>query len=132
MTKGFTVYPEYWKAIEHLDDNTKKDICLALINYGINEELPNAADNPIAFAMISAWKMALDNSIDNHKKASTNGNKGGRPAKTDYSCLGDWRREGITAPEAAKRLGVSVDTIYNRKEWKEAAPTVSTNKGFDF
>lgn len=133
LTKGFTVYPDYWKAIEHFSDEQKAQICLAMVKYGITGEMCDPAENPLAFGMVSAWKMSLDNSVENHKKASESGKKGGRPAKCDYAELGDMRREGKSAEECAKYYGVSTDTIYNRKEWKNAlVETVSNNVAFNF
>lgn len=123
LTNGFTAYPDYWQAIEHFDDDIKAKICLAMVQYGLTEELPDAATNPIGYGMVMGWKRAIDNSIDNHKKAAQNGNKGGRPPKNDYSELTEMRKQGIKAEDAAKKYGVSKDTIYNRPEWKAGAPS---------
>lgn len=131
MTKGFTVYPDYWKAIEYLPIEEQKNICLALVKYGILKELPKVEETSIAFAMISAWKRALDNSIENHEKAQERGTKGGRPSKHDYSELTRMRRDGKTVEECANYYGVSVDTIYKRKEWKDGKK-VAEGGGFIF
>lgn len=132
LTKGFTVYPDYWQAIEHFSLQEQKDICLAMVKYGITKEMPDPAESPVAFGMVSAWRRALDNSIENHNKAQETGNRGGRPPKKDYSELSNFRKEGKTAIECAKIYDVSVDTIYNRKEWKNAKEEKTEIASFTF
>lgn len=119
MTKGFTVYPEYWAAIEHFDNVTKEKVCLAMIEYGITQEMPDANENPIGFAMVSAWKMAIDNSIKNHENAGEKGSKGGRPPAADYSKIQDMWNDGMSGSAIADELGIDINTLYKRPEWKE-------------
>ena len=117
--KGFTVYQNYWKAIEFLPEDIQKEVCLALVKYGITQEMPDPVESPIAFSLIQSWKISLDNSIERMNKAEINGSKGGRPSNIDSEKLKELIAAGKKANEIAKELGVSPETIYKRKEWKE-------------
>ena len=124
--KGFSVYHEYWDAIKHFDQDTQNRITGATYRYVFEGEMPDPSVDPIAFGMINAWKMSLDNSIERFNNAESRGSKGGRPNKVDSSELAELIASGKKASEIAEILGVSVDTIYKREEWKNRK-SVSTN-----
>ena len=139
--KGFSVYHEYWDAIKHFDPSVQGDIALATWKYCFEGEMPDPSVSPIAFGMISAWKMSLDNSIERFNNADVKGSKGGRPAKVDTEELAALVASGKKASEIAEILGVTVDTIYKRDEWKNRkksdklpveTPSKSVETKFDF
>ena len=118
LTQGFSVFPNYLEAIQHFPEEQQAKICLALVKYGINEELPDPTVDPVSFGMISAWKLGLDNSIQRHAGGKDNGKKGGRQDKADYSRIGEMKASGMSSEQIANELGVSSSTIRSRPEWK--------------
>lgn len=116
--KGFSVYREYWEAVKHFDKDIQDRIAGATYRYVFTGEMPDPSTDPIAFGMINAWKLSLDNSIERFNNAEGFGSKGGRPKKVESSRLAELVASGKKAAEIAAILGVSVDTIYKRDEWK--------------
>ena len=59
--RGFAFYENFWTSIEQLPIEQQKDICYALVKYGITGEMVDATDNALGFAMTQAFKPAIDN-----------------------------------------------------------------------
>ena len=116
MNKGFTVYENYWKSIENLDEDEQKEVSYALMRYGMLGELPSDK-NSIAYSMIMAWKIAIDNSVERYNMAAVRGKSGGRPSNIDSEALSKMIRDGEKPKAIAEKLGVSVSAIYKRPEW---------------
>lgn len=134
--RGFAFYENFWTSIEKLPIEQQKDICYALVKYGITGEMVDATDNALGFAMTQAFKPAIDNSVERFNSNSENGTKGGRPAKIVKDKLEDFLKENpkATAKQAAEYCGVSESTIQKREEWKNRKKNVEiSNKPiFDF
>lgn len=134
--RGFAFYENFWTSIENLSIEQQKDICYALVKYGITGEMVDATDNALGFAMTQAFKLAIDNSVERFNSNSENGTKGGRPAKVVKDKLEEYLKENpkATAKQAAEYCGVSESTIQKREEWKNRKKNVEiSNKSvFDF
>lgn len=118
--RGFAFYENFWTSIEKLPIEQQKDICYAVVKYGITGEMVDATDNALGFAMTQAFKPAIDNSVERFNSNSENGTKGGRPVKIVKEELIEVLRGNpkITAKEVAEKLGVSESAIQKREEWK--------------
>lgn len=134
--RGFAFYENFWTSIENLSIEQQKDICYALVKYGITGEMVDATDNALGFAMTQAFKLAIDNSVERFNSNSENGTKGGRPAKVAKDKLEEFLKENpkATAKQAAEYCGVSESTIQKREEWKNRKKNVeiSNKPVFDF
>ena len=118
MNKGFTVYDNFWKAMECLPEEQQKEVSLAMIKYGIAGELPDAEASPIAYSLLTSWRLSIDKSADKINAAFNNGQYGGRPKKVTEVEIAELISRGMKAGEIAKALGVSINTIYKRDEWR--------------
>lgn len=118
--KGFAFYQNFWDSIENLPEDQKKEICYAIVKYGITGEMVSVQDNPLGFSMTNAFKPAIDNSVERFNNNSINGTKGGRPNKLDGRALTQFLRDNpkATAKIAAEHFGVSESTIQKREEWR--------------
>lgn len=134
--RGFAFYENFWTSIEKLPIEQQKDICYALVKYGITGEMVDATDNALGFAMTQAFKPAIDNSVERFNSNSENGTKGGRPAKVVKDKLEVFLKENpkATAKQAAEYCGVSESTIQKREEWKNRKKNaeISNKSVFDF
>ena len=118
--KGFVFYQNFWDSIENLPEEQKKEICYAIVKYGITGEMVNKEDNPMGFTMANAFKLAIDNSTGRFNNNVVAGVRGGRPKKLDGKALADYLLENpnVTARTAAEYFGVSESTIQKREEWR--------------
>ena len=136
--KGFAFYENFWTSIENLPVEQQKEICFSIAKYGITNEMVDALEYPMGFAMTQAFKPSIDNSVERFNDNSINGSKGGRPSKVSGEALKEFLREHpkATAKEVAEEFGVSESAIQKREEWKNRKllikPQESNNMVFDF
>ena len=134
--RGFAFYENFWTSIEQLSIEQQKDICYAIVKYGITGEMVNANESALGFAMTQAFKPAIDNSVERFNNNSENGTKGGRPAKVSKDKLVEFLKNNpkATAKQAAEYCGVSESAIQKREEWKNRKKgiEISNNIAFDF
>ena len=125
--KGFAFYQNFWDSIENLSEDQKKEICYAIVKYGITGEMVSMQDNPLGFSMTTAFKPAIDNSVERFNNNSINGTKGGRPTKIDGIELAAFLKENpnATAKVAAQHFGVTESAIQKREEWRNRKTGIS-------
>lgn len=119
--KGFAFYQNFWNSIENLGEEQQKEICYAIVKYGITGEMVDVETNPLGFSMTTAFKLAIDNSVERFNSNSSNGQKGGRPNKITSEALKEFLEDNpeAKAKEVADHFGVSASTIQKRPEWRD-------------
>ena len=115
--KGFSFYQNYWESIQNFPQEQQEKIVWAVVRYGVCGILPDAEMDPIAYAMVKAFKPAIDKSVTRFNDNSEM-KKGGRSSTIDSDALKSYIADGHSAKECAEKFGVSVDAIYKRAEWK--------------
>lgn len=118
--KGFAFYQNFWDSVENLPEAQQKDIIYSIVRYGITGQMVDPVEDPLGFSLTSAFKLAIDNSVERFNGAQDIGQKGGRPSKVDSKELTEFLNENpnITAKEAAAHFGISESAMQKRSEWK--------------
>lgn len=118
LSKGFAFYANYWKAIEHLPLQQQKEVCYAIVKYGITGEMVDPAEMPLGYTVTQSVKQSIDNSVErweaNVFKATEK-----QVAKTSRDVLiAEFADQGMRISEIARELGVSESTIKRSEGWK--------------
>lgn len=128
--KGFAFYQNFWDSIENLTVDQQKEICYAIVKYGITGEMVSVTDCPLGFSMATAFRPAIDNSVERFNNNSLNGTKGGRPTKIDGNELIAYLQQnpGVGAKTVAQYFGVTESAIQKRPEWKNRKAPVAPSE----
>ena len=118
MNNGFAFYQNYWEAIQSLPIDQQKEVCYAIVYYGITGEMVNPASFPIGYAMTQGFKPAIDNSVDrwnsNVVKAEI---KHDSYAERDDAII-ELIKEGLNSAEIADKLGMSSSAVRKTRAWR--------------
>jgi hypothetical protein len=79
MRDSFVFYASFYEAISNLPGETQLEVYNALCKYALLGELPEAS--PIAKAMLTVMRPAVDAASARYEASVANGKKGGRPKK---------------------------------------------------
>ena len=122
---GFAFYDNFYKSIEKLPIEQQKEICYAVVKYGITYEMVDATEMPLGYSFAQAWHEAIENSVDrwvlNQNKANF---------KIDATMNRDLMiakliEEGNTSIKIAEKIteltGQEIDasTVRKSRPWKE-------------
>lgn len=115
--KGFSFYQNYWETIQSFPQEQQEKIVWAVARYGMCGVLPDAETDPVAYAIVHAFKLSIDKSTARFNDNSAT-SKGGRTSSVDSEALAAYIAEGHSAKDCAEKFGLSVNAIYKREEWK--------------
>ena len=122
---GFAFYDNFYKSIEKLPIEQQKEICYAVVKYGITYEMVDPNEMPLGFSFTQAWHDAIENSVD---RWVLNQNKANFKIDAEMSrdmMIARMIMEGKKSPEIAKEIyeltGKEIDasTIRKSAPWKE-------------
>ena len=118
LNAGFGFYKNFWEAIENLPLEQQKEVCYAVVKYGITNELVDVKEFPLGHTLVLAWKTSLDNSIDrweqNKQKASVK-----RSIVVDReNAIGECVDRGLSLKEIAQEIGMSESTVKRSEAWR--------------
>ena len=122
---GFAFYDNFYKSIENLPIEQQKEICYAVVKYGITNEMVDAIEMPLGYSFAQAWHEAIENSVD---RWILNQNKANYKIDANMSrdmLIAKLIAEGKKSPAIAKEIeeitGKKIDSSTVRKSlpWKE-------------
>ena len=125
MNPGFSFYQDFWTAIKVLPEEQQKEVCWAIAKYGIEGELVDGGKYPVACAMVSGWRRALDNSVGRWNQNKVKASKRADAVVSRDVRIAELLEEGISSSvEISKRLSaefgeISDSAVRKSKAWKE-------------
>ena len=124
---GFGFYKNFWEAIENLPLEEQKNVCYAVVKYGITNEIISSGEYPIAYALLTSWKASLDGSIErwiqNEQKSSVKKDA----VISREEAIQDGINRGLSLKEIAVEIGMSESTVKRSSAWQNRKKTEVKN-----
>ena len=79
---SFVIFKNWAEAINTLPEEYQLETYKALVNYGLNGDIPEGL-SPVAHAMLISFSTGMENNILRYNASVENGKKGGRPKKDE-------------------------------------------------
>ena len=118
MNNGFAFYQNYWEAIQSLPIDQQKEVCYAIVCYGITGEMVNPASFPIGYAMTQGFKPAIDNSVDRWNNNVAKAERKALNAADRDAVISDLIQQGMNSVEIAEELGMQPSTVRKTRAWR--------------
>lgn len=116
---GFGFYESFFKAIEYLPVEQQKEVCYAIVKYGITGEMVSQQEMPLGYSLTMANKWSIDDSV---KRWRVNATRASHEADIQVSReyeVAQLIQEGLNSVEIAQKLGVDPSNIRKMKPWKD-------------
>lgn len=118
---GFAFYQNFYTSIEHLPLEQQKEVCYAIVKYGITNEMVDPIEMPIGYSMTSINLNSINESIERWKnnvgKANNNSKK--EIKLEEEREIAELISQGYKSPGIAKILGISESKVRKSNAWKQ-------------
>lgn len=121
LNHGFTFYDNFWKAIEKLPEQQQKDICWAACKYAMTGKMPDASTDALSYAIVTSWKMAIDNSVERINNNLTKKKPGARGKITNEELKAELD-SGKTLKEIADEHDMQATSLQRRIKREKDKP----------
>jgi hypothetical protein len=128
---GFAWYQNFYTSIEHLPIEQQKEICYAIVKYGITGEMVNSIEMPLGYSFTMINQHSIDDSVQrwvlNQNKASY---KIDKTMSRDLA-IAKLIKEGLNSKEIAEQISevygdITDSAIRKTSPWRE-----KNDKDFD-
>lgn len=116
--ENFIFYKNWFDSIQSLNNRElENEVLRAIVEYGVNGELSDTSNGVVnmTFGLI---KPQIDNAKNNYLMKVEGGKNAGRKRTYSDEEVQHMIDAGMRAEEIANSLGVSRDTIYKTKPWR--------------
>ena len=116
--ENFIFYKNWFDSIQSLNNRElENEVLRAIVEYGVNGELSDTSNGVVnmTFGLI---KPQIDNAKNNYLMKVEGGKNAGRKRTYSDEEVQHMIDAGMRADEIANSLGVSRDTIYKTKPWR--------------
>ncbi len=116
--ENFIFYKNWFDSIQSLNNRElENEVLRAIVEYGVNGELSDTSNGVVnmTFGLI---KPQIDNAKNNYLMKVEGGKNAGRKRTYSDEEVQHMIDAGMRADEIASSLGVSRDTIYKTKPWR--------------
>lgn len=116
---GFGFYESFFKAIEYLPVEQQKEVCYAIVKYGITGEMVSQNEMPLGYSLTIANKWSIDDSV---KRWKVNVNRATHEVDTQVSReyeVAQLIQQGFNSVEIGQKLGMDPSNIRKMAPWKE-------------
>lgn len=116
--ENFIFYKNWFDSIQSLNNRElENEVLRAIVEYGVNGELSDTS-NGIVNMTFGLIKPQIDNAKNNYLMKVEGGKNAGRKRTYSDEEVQHMIDAGMRAEEIANSLGVSRDTIYKTKPWR--------------
>ena len=122
---GFAFYDNFYKSIENLPIEQQKEICYAVVKYGITFEMVDANEMPLGYSFAQAWHEAIENSVDRWVLNQNKANFKIDAAMSRDAMIAELINEGYNSVRIAEKISeltgkeIDASTIRKSNPWKE-------------
>lgn len=119
--KNFVFYSNWKDFVQGLGSDVDQfQLLTAIMEYGVTGEYHMENVNPIVKTVFETMiKPQIDRSQRNYAESIEYGKTHGRPKTVNDNMVKELALTGMKAKEIAKQLGISIDSVYSSKGWKE-------------
>ena len=118
LNKGFAFYENYWSSIQSLPLEQQKEVCYAIVKYGITGEMVDPAIMPIGHAITQGIHHSIDNSVTRWEVSAQNNVQRQIDAAEKKSTIEELVAAGLNSREIAEQLGLDPSTVRRSSAWK--------------
>lgn len=118
VRNSFVFYRSYADCIKELPEEYRTKVMYAIMDYGLDNKLPDDKD-PILKAIMISIIPSIDNSNRRYEIAKANGMKGkefgflgGRPKNSVIEKIPVLKKQGCSPQKISEELGISLKTVY--------------------
>jgi hypothetical protein len=105
---GFAFYQNFFTSIEHLSIEQQKEICYAIVKYGITGEIVDPVEMSLGFAFTNVNKRSIDESVDRWRLNQNKANY-----KIDSNMSRDYAiAQLISQGKKSKEIAAEISTLY--------------------
>ena len=118
LNRGFAFYENYWSSIQALPLEQQKEVCYAIVKYGITGEMVDPAIMPIGYTMTQSIHQAIDNSVSRWENNVQNNVQRKESSMEKKYTIEDLVAAGYNSREIADKLGLDPSTVRRAPAWK--------------
>lgn len=121
---GFACYQNFYTSIEKLPIEQQKEVCYAIIKYGITGEMVDAIEMPLGNALTLAYQHSIDESVDRWKLNQNKANYKIDKTMSRDLAIAKLIKEGLNSKEIAEQISevygkISDSGVRKTNPWKE-------------